>query len=144
MHYSEYTERQSQWDRKQYIMGCNICLLIGFYLFEREDFRPLFSSFFAFYLLPDHIQVTTNKLSTPAIKMLTAQEYIEPSAYTVHWKTSGSSGPDIEQYKISIRPVEVDYSMGRFGLLKHQFMCTCLFVRVYENFNNNLTLWCSS
>ncbi|THD25621.1 Fasciclin-2 [Fasciola hepatica] len=62
-----------------------------------------------------YLEVTTNKLSTPAIKMLTAQEYIEPNAYNVHWKTSGSSGPDIEQYKISIRPVEVDYSMGEIS-----------------------------
>ncbi|VDP68354.1 unnamed protein product [Echinostoma caproni] len=59
-----------------------------------------------------YLEVTTNKLSTPAIKMLTAQEYIEPNAYNVHWKTSGASGPDIKQYKISVRPVEVDYSMG--------------------------------
>ncbi|KAF6770590.1 hypothetical protein AHF37_10899 [Paragonimus kellicotti] len=44
--------------------------------------------------------------------MLTAQEYIEPTAYTVHWKTTESNGPEIEQYKINVRPVEVDYSMG--------------------------------
>ncbi|CAH8493056.1 unnamed protein product [Dicrocoelium dendriticum] len=56
-------------------------------------------------------QVTTNRLSTPVIKMFTAQDYIEPTAYNVHWKNVGGS-TEIDEYKISVRPVEVDYSMG--------------------------------
>ncbi|OON20417.1 immunoglobulin domain protein [Opisthorchis viverrini] len=61
-----------------------------------------------------YLEVTTNRLSTPAIKMLTAQEYIEPTAYNVHWELPGNSGQEIDQYKINVRPVEVDYSMGKF------------------------------
>ncbi|KAG5443040.1 3-oxoacyl-[acyl-carrier-protein] synthase [Clonorchis sinensis] len=59
-----------------------------------------------------YLEVTTNRLSTPAIKMLTAQEYIEPTAYNVHWELPGNNGQEIDQYKINVRPVEVDYSMG--------------------------------
>ncbi|CAH8649611.1 unnamed protein product [Schistosoma curassoni] len=59
-----------------------------------------------------YLQVTTNRLSRPVLKLLASQDYISPTGYNVHWNTETTNGMDINQYNINIRPVEVDYSMG--------------------------------
>ncbi|KAH8864440.1 cell adhesion molecule, partial [Schistosoma japonicum] len=59
-----------------------------------------------------YLQVTTNRLSKPVIKLLASQDYISPTGYNVHWNTEATNGMDINQYNINIRPVEVDYSLG--------------------------------
>ncbi|CAH8577450.1 unnamed protein product [Schistosoma turkestanicum] len=62
-----------------------------------------------------YLQVTTNRLSRPVIKLLASQDYISPTGYNVHWNTETTNGMDINQYNINIRPVEVDYSMGEIA-----------------------------
>ncbi|KAK4474363.1 hypothetical protein MN116_001526 [Schistosoma mekongi] len=62
-----------------------------------------------------YLQVTTNRLSKPVIKLLASQDYISPTGYNVHWNTETTNGMDINQYNINIRPVEVDYSLGEIA-----------------------------
>ncbi|CAH8623164.1 unnamed protein product [Heterobilharzia americana] len=62
-----------------------------------------------------YLQVTTNRLSKPVIKLLASQDYISSMGYNVHWNAETTDGMDINQYNINIRPVEIDYSMGEIA-----------------------------